>query len=338
MERRRIVWPWQAAVGALAALAAGLLLRHVLWALLKQLTAAALLMLLALPLCRWMERRWPPSVSAALALGLLAALLLVTALTLVPPTVRQFQQLMEALPAAVAWGQERLEALEAWLAERHISLLPIRDELFGEISSRAGVWVRSLAGWMGRAAHSVSQVMLAPLLAFYLLRDRQRIADGLTLLVPVRCRSRAVRAAREMRRETAGFLRGQLLLSLLVGALTALALLVARTPGWLLLGVFMGVMELVPYIGPLIAGVPAVLLAMQGGLARALWTLGALVLVQQLEGTFLSPRLLSGATRLHPISVLLAISAGGMLGGAVGMVLVIPLLVSARGALRGWKR
>lgn len=338
MECQRVVLPGQLLAVIAAAVAAGVLLRHVLWALMSQLTAAAVLMLLALPLCRLLERRWSPSASAAVSLGALAAALVAAALLLVPPAARQFRQLTEALPAVLAWCQKRLEEAQAWLGERDISLIPARDELFSQLGVRVGSLVTSLAGMVGRAAQGMGQWLLSPLLAFYLLRDRRRIAAGLTLTIPVKHRARAVRAAREMRRETAGFLRGQLILSLVVGALTAVSLLVVGTPGWLLLGVFMGVMEMVPYIGPFIAGVPAVLLAMQGGLARALWTLGALVMVQQLEGTFLSPRLLSGATRLHPLTVLLAISAGGMLGGTLGMVAVIPVMVSVRGALRGWKR
>ena len=338
MERQRVRIPGQVIAAGVAALVIGLLLRRVLWALLVQMAAAAVLMLLALPLCRVLERRCSLTASAALSLGVLAAGVVAGVLLLVPPVMRQFRQLTDALPAVLAWCQKRLQLAQGWLAEREISLGPARDELFVQLGGRIGGWVTSLAGLVGHAAQGVSQLLLSPLLAFYLLRDRREIAAGLTLMVPVRHRARAVRAAREMRRETAGFLRGQLILSLAVGALTAVALLAVRTPGWLLLGTFMGVMEMVPYIGPFIAGVPAVLLAMQGGLARALWTLGALMLVQQLEGTFLSPRLLSGATRLHPLAVLLAISAGGMLGGAVGMVLMIPAVVSVRGALRGWRR
>ena len=99
----------------------------------------------------------------------------------------------------------------------------------------------------------------------------------------------------------------------------------------------MGVMELIPYIGPFIAGVPAVLLALQSGWTAALWTLLAICLVQQVEANLLSPRLLSGATRLHPLAVLLAIAFGGMAGGVIGMMAALPLVVCVRGAVRGWR-
>ena len=117
--------------------------------------------------------------------------------------------------------------------------------------------------------------------------------------------------------------------------MTSVGLLLAGTPGWLALGLLMGVMEMIPYIGPVIAGIPAVLLSLQGGLMQGIWALIVLLIVQQIEGGVLSPQLLSGATRLHPLMVLAAISAGGILSGAWGMLLAIPLVVSVRGAARG---
>ena len=73
------------------------------------------------------------------------------------------------------------------------------------------------------------------------------------------------------------------------------------------------------------------------GSVAGLAALAALLLVQEAEGAILSPRLVGNATALHPLTVLLLVSAGGMLGGALGMVLVIPAVVSLRGAVRGWR-
>ena len=93
-------------------------------------------------------------------------------------------------------------------------------------------------------------------------------------------------------------------------------------------------MELIPYIGPLLAGIPAVLLGLTGGWNRALWTLAVLVGVQQLEGGLLSPQLMSDATRLHPVAVVLCVMLGGAAGGIGGILLSVPLLLCARAALR----
>lgn len=338
MERvRAAAHRWRLPLFAGMVLVGAILLRRVLSALAVQLAAGLLLMALALPLCRMLERRLPPGVAAALSLLMLGAGAAGMLLLAVPPMVRQVRQLTESLPAVLAWARKWLMAAEKWLQARGLEVGPLREELLTLLSARAGELASGAIGLITRLTGSISRVMLAPLLAFYLLRDRKRFAAGLTLLLPVQHRVQGVRAAREMRRETAAFLRGQLLLSLAVGSLTALGLLLAGTPGWLLLGLLMGVMELVPYVGPAIAGVPAVLLALQNGWGSALWTLGVLLAVQQLEGAVLSPRLLGGATQLHPMAVLLLISAGGLLMGAPGMVLILPAAVSVRGALRGWR-
>ncbi len=321
---------------ALAALGTALLW-DVILAILRMVLAASALMLLALPLCKQLEKRLPAGAAAGLSLAMLLVGLVLLLMGLLPPVVRQMQTLTGALPHLAESLQGALSRLTLFLEGRGIDLIPLRDGFFGQITTAAGGLVTRAMGMATGIVSGLSKVLLSPLMAFYLLRDRRKFAACATLLLPVGARARGVRAAREMKRETAAFLRGQLLLSLAVGGMTAAGLLLTGTPGWLLLGVLMGVMELVPYIGPVIAGAPAVLLALQGGLMRAVWTLIVLAAVQELEGAVLSPRLVGEATALHPLTVLILVTAGGMIAGALGMVLVIPLVVSIRGALRGWR-
>jgi len=338
MERTKMTaHRWRLILFLSGAITAAVLLWDVICALGRQVLAASLLMLLALPLCRQLEKRLPGSAAAILALAMLMAGAAAAVLLLVPPVAGQGQTLGAILPPLAEELKESLVRMTGWLENRGLDVSPIREELMGQLTGAAGGLVTRAVGMVSTIIGSLSQVLLSPLLAFYLLRDRRKIASGLTLLLPVALRARGVRAAREMRRESAAYLRGQLLLSLTVGSMTAVGLLLTGTPGWLILGVLMGVMELVPYIGPVIAGVPAVLLSLQGGWARALWTLALLVAIQELEGAVLSPRLVGNATALHPMAVLLLVSAGGLLGGTAGMVLAIPAVVSLRGAVRGWR-
>ncbi len=338
MERTAITaHRWRLILFALGCILAAILLRRVLQMLAMQLLAAALLMLFALPLCRRLEKRLPSGPAAALSLALILVGAVLTLMLLVPPAATQIRALADSLPALAEDLRGLITRLAAWLDGKGVSLLPLRDGLLTRLTEVAGSLVTRGMGMITGFIGSLSKVLLSPLMAFYLLRDRRRISLWLTLLLPVRHRARGVRAAREMKRETTAYLRGQLLLSLSVGGMTAAALGIIGVPGWLLLGVLMGILELVPYIGPLLAGIPAVLLALPGGWARAMWTLAALLLVQEAEGAILSPRLVGNATALHPLTVLLLVSAGGMLGGALGMVLVIPAVVSLRGAVRGWR-
>lgn len=317
--------------------AAVVLLRHVLLSLAAQLLAAYLLVALALPLCRLLERRLSPSLAAALAFACLTLMAVGSGVLLLPPLVSQFRQLGEVIPQLLEGGQALLSRLQQFLQEKGLDASLMRDEVFAHLGQQAGAWAAAAIQRIRQAAASAGRLLLAPLLAFYLLRDRRRICALLTLVIPVQYRSRAVRAAREMRRETVNFLRGQQLLSAAVGTLTGLGLLLAGTPCALALGLLMGVMELVPYVGPVLAGGLAVVLALQDGLVQALWALVVVLLVQQADSSLLSPRLLSSATNMHPLWVLLLISAGGMLAGPLGMMASLPLAVSIRGGLRGWR-
>lgn len=335
MEKRAVRSAWRPALTGALVLAAVWLMRRALWALGVQLLGGYGLMALALPLCRLMEKRLPAGWAAGcslLAVGMAAAAVL---LGLIPPLVEQLRQVAGSLPTLLAWAEEWLGRGQVLLEQRGVNLSGVQEELLSLVSERAGGLVSMAAGFATQLARGIGKLFLAPLIAFYLLRDRGKIAAWLMLVIPVRWRARAVRAAREMRREAAGFLRGQLLVSALVAVLTALGLMAVGTSGWLVLGILMGVMELVPYVGPVAAGVPAVLMGLRGGLGQAALTLAVLLAVQQLEGTILSPRLLAGATRLHPLAVLLCVSAGGIFAGTIGMILALPVVVSVRGALRG---
>ena len=328
MEKAVTRRKWTAGLLIAGAVALGVVFRALVASMLSLLAVAGVLTLLSLPLCKVLEKRLPSGAAAAIALLTLLGAVLGMLWGLIPPLLRQSALLMSRLPTLLDSLRELLTRWSAALEARGIPLGDMQAELFSRISAAAGQLAATLVSGIRRLTGSVSQWLLAPLLSFYFLRDRKRFCLLLSLVLPVKYRARGIRAAREMRRESALYLRGQLILSLFVAAMTALALL---------LGLFMGVMELIPYIGPFIAGVPAVLLALQSGWTAALWTLLAICLVQQVEANLLSPRLLSGATRLHPLAVLLAIAFGGMAGGVVGMMAALPLVVCVRGAVRGWR-
>ena len=191
-----------------------------------------------------------------------------------------------------------------------------------------------VVGWMGGMAGSIGQWMLSPVFAFYFLRDRRRIAQRGLMLLPAEKRALTVRILREMRRETACYLRGQLMVSAIVGGLTAMGLLFCGIPSWLALGAVMGLLEWIPYVGPLIGTALIALFALPEGLGRMLWALGVALAVQQAEGSLLSPQLISDATRLHPAVVILCIAMGAAAAGVGGILLSVPLVLCLRAALR----
>lgn len=176
------------------------------------------------------------------------------------------------------------------------------------------------------------------LAAFYLTRDGDRLVQWLDTLPPPSMREDFVRLRQEITDVWNAFLRGQLLMALLMAAITTAMDAAIGLPNALALGLLAGLMEFVPSIGPIIAAVPAVLLALfQGSLWLPLshfWfavlVLGLYILLQQIEGNLLLPRVLGSSLRLHPLVVLVAVIAGGSLAGVLGMLLAAPTVATLR--------
>ena len=331
---RGVSQPWLWAIGI-----GFFLLAAILWQpmakLAGQVAIALLLAALALPICRLAEKKLPRPWAAALSILTLILGLIGLIGLLVPHIISQLSLLIGQIPRLLSLIQELWNKLsrQEWIEQLHIGMLD------------PGKWLGTAAEWLGRnlpglissigtGADFLSRAFLSPILGYYFLRDRETFAYRLSLWIPARYRKRMLTALQEMRREAGGYLRGQMMVALAVAVLTGTGLLILGIPAWLVLGLLMGICEFIPYVGPLIGGIPIALFSLSQGFSSTLWALGIVIAVQQLEGYYLAPRLMGGATGLHPVYVLLLLSAGGLIAGLPGMMLALPASVCIRGAAR----
>ncbi len=174
--------------------------------------------------------------------------------------------------------------------------------------------------------------------AFYMVKDADRITEQIDNLAPPGYRDDVKRLREQITDVWNAFLRGQLLLGLSVGALTATFCFIVGVPYAWALGLLASVMEFLPNIGPVIAAIPAILLALFQGsdylplsnLWFAVLVAGMYVVIQQIENNLLVPRIMGRTLKLHPLAVLIAIIVGGNLGGILGILLAAPVLATLR--------
>ncbi len=179
-------------------------------------------------------------------------------------------------------------------------------------------------------------VIFVLVVAFYLVRDAHRISEQVEQLAPPRYRQDVSRLRMEIAQVWNAFLRGQLVLGTAMAVATAVVDTAIGLPYAWALGLFAGIMELVPNIGPYIAAVPAVLLALIRGSMfiplRNFWfavLVAAIYLVLQLiENNFFVPRILGRNLNVHPLAVMIGILAGGQLAGILGILLAAPTLAT----------
>jgi predicted PurR-regulated permease PerM len=227
---------------------------------------------------------------------------------------------------------------------------------FGDIAAGFGLQVQDAGGggesvvdFFGRLL-SITQglfdlaiiFVVGPIIAFYLLVDLPKIRRGLKAMIPSRRRTEVESVLGRIGRAIGGFFRGQLLVSLFVGIASAIGLWIVGLPFWAVVGLVSGLFNLIPLIGPFIGGIVAAviafttetsgegLLALEPGWPLAIGSAAALLIVQQIDNHIMSPNIVARTVRLHPVTVMLGLLAGGTLLGLWGMLLAVPVLASVK--------
>ena len=183
--------------------------------------------------------------------------------------------------------------------------------------------------------------MILPVWVFYLLKDRVVLVEAFDRALPQAWKFDTWVLLRTVERVFGQWVRGQLVLGFVVGILTFVGLVIlGRTVDpifgryAILLSVIAGILELLPIIGPIISAIPAVLLAATAGIEAVIAALVLYTLVQQVENTFLVPKIQGDATDLHPAAVMFAIIIGGALAGLIGAILALPIAAAGRDVVR----
>lgn len=259
-------------------------------------------------------------------LGALSALAVVK---LLPAAVAEVRRLTESIPLYSERARGLTDGLQRWV--REMGFPPeLRDSLDRAITQVEVGSVTTLQGLLDvrtleAAASFVISLLMAPFLAFYLLKDLDRFKERFLLSLPRKYRQEIIQLLRGLDRVLSGFVRGQILLAVAVGSLAALATWLLGLRFAVLLGIWAGLTEFIPYVGPVLGAVPAVLAGLSISPWKAVQVALAFAIIQQLENAVLSPKILGESIGLHPIVVLFAVLTGGYLAGGWGLVLALPV-------------
>jgi len=170
-------------------------------------------------------------------------------------------------------------------------------------------------------------VILVLILGYYMTVEEHALRSGLELITPKKHEDFIDAFLKEGRRKVGFWLRGQLLLMLIIGLLYYAVLTILGVPFALVLAVLGGLLEIVPYLGPNLAALPAVLIAFSISPALAVLVVVSYFLIQQLEADILTPKIMQKVTGVNPIVSIVGIMVGYQIAGVIGALLAIPLAV-----------
>lgn len=284
------------------------------------------------PAVLWLERYHIPQWLGALLLYLTLSLLTLGVLALmVPLLVEQANALTKEVPTYY-------NNVRGWIADTRIPLLlnfagqlPVQPPTDVAQPAASGAQEVSLVtqaiSYIRALGWSIFGGVAIALITFFWIVDREQLVRTCLLVVPVDQRESALEIYDTLEEKVGAFVRGQALLCLSIGVISAAAFLLIGVPNALLLGVLAGILEAVPYIGPIVTAVFAIGLTLAQSPEKIWWVIGACVVIQQIENAVLVPRIMDRAVGVNAVVTLLAIAAFGTLLGIGGAIMAIPLAV-----------
>ncbi len=302
------------------------------WRFVSGIATAALVLLVSLLLAvalsgpvEALHRRKVPRLvaSVSIVLGILAVVVLVVYL-FVPVLSNQIWQLIYALPFAFSQVSEWLEQLGSRTG------LPVGGGDGPSLSTLASWGRRILGGALGLFGSLTTLafgLVVATFVPLYLAGNPKPVVSWGVRVLPPASRPRAREVLSKVRRNLLNWLKGRILSMALVGVLWTVALYLIGIPGALFLGVLAGLLEFVPYVGPVVSTIPPVLLALAGDPRDALWVLLSYLVIQQIEGYVLTPLIEGKMSALHPAVVIVAVTLAGAAFGFLGVLLAVPATV-----------
>lgn len=244
----------------------------------------------------------------------------------IPLFIEQLKDLSEHLP-------EFTQMYRGWVAEVHnqTSSLPngVHERIEYGINKLEATLEAGLTSIMSSFKGILNYIILfvtIPFIVFYMLKDFRLIEKSAAFLTPSKWHESGKRFLHDVDESLGNYIRGQLFVCLIIGTLAALTLWLFKVPYPLLLGIIIGLTNVIPYFGPIIGAVPAAIIAATISVKLVLIVLAVIFALQFLEGNVLSPLIVGKTLHIHPLFIMLSLLIGGEVGGIIGLILAVPIL------------
>lgn len=272
------------------------------------------------------------TLSAVLVYVVILGLITLTLFALVPTLYTQVQDFAKVIPSVFDKFQNYIDGIFQKLDTiQNFDAWAIRDGLFEQIEE-VGTGIASslpnmLISIISSFASGMGSIIVGLIIGFFLLVSFES-ADSFIEFLPKKIQTSARELIHKIDDALRSFVTGSILDCTFIFIISSIGLYFAGLKAPLLFGLFCGITNIIPYAGPYIGGIPAVLVGFSQGITTGILTLIVLCVIQFLEGNFLQPVILSKTTKLHPVTIILGLLIFGNLWGILGMIISTPLLAA----------
>lgn len=283
------------------------------------------------PVVGFFERRRVPRTLAILILYVLFISVISTIVGLIGPTiVKQFNDLIENMPEYIAQSRTVIEDLyhSTWfqwvVTQEFISLDKIETTLTGYVSTITQNVSQGFQVVFGVIANITLIIITVPFILFYMFKDGEKFPQTVGKFFPKDYRHEVLRIMKETGETLSVYIRGQMIVSLMVGIFVFIGFLLIGLPYALLLGLVIAVTNIIPYLGPFIGATPAVIVGLLDSPTKAFLVIVVITIVQQIDGNVMSPLIIGKRLDTHPLTIIILLLVAGNIAGVLGMILAVP--------------
>ncbi len=298
---------------------------------------SGLLYFMLSPLVQFLSRfKIPKNISIMLIYISVGGAITIMIAVIGPMLSQQVKDLGDTLPTLVNDLQEKLVELQEyeWF-ERIVQTDSYSPEaIASRFSNYLGQTVTMIGNNIMKVTFFVTNIILAlvlvPFLLFYMLKDGEKLPGLITKFIPLAHKKDAHKIIEEMHNVLGQYIKGQLTVSLFVGVILYIGFLIVGLDYALLLAFIALVTNVVPFIGPIIGTIPALIIAIMDSPFMAIYTLILIFVVQQIESLYISPKVMGNKLAIHPIIILLIVIFSGRFAGLIGVIIAIPTFAIGR--------
>lgn len=176
-------------------------------------------------------------------------------------------------------------------------------------------------------SESILSMAVIPIVTYYFLSDKKYVLKKIYKLIPLNNREIFKKIIKDSNYLLIRYINGQLYLSIIIGILTFILLMIFKVKFPLVLSILNGILNIIPYFGPIIGAVPIIIVAFVDSSYKGVWVAIFIIIIQQIEGNILSPKITGDSINMHPLTIIILLILGEELFGFIGMIFIVPLAV-----------
>lgn len=309
---------------------------------------AGVLYYLFRPLVNFLQLKKVPRALSILLIYLMAAVMISLLVYFVGPILqKQINSLIDSTPAFIEWIKEKITELQhnEWIHRLHenesLNFEKGTDSISKKVPSGLAVIGSNIMDFISFLARIVTVLVTVPFILFYMLKEGEKAPQQILRLLPVMQQKNGRKILTDLDEALSSYIQGQIFVSFCLGTLLFIGYLMIGLDYSLLVAIVAMFTNVIPFVGPIIAMIPALIIAILDSPMMVVKVLIVMVVVQQIEGHIISPQVMGRKLEIHPLTIISLLLAAGSIGGVLGLILAVPvyavLKVIVHHTYRLWK-